>query len=187
MELASIIKQRRSVHKFQDRPVPLELVTELLETSVWAPNHRLTQPWRFVVVHGDGRKKLAEVSRAVHERREREPAKSKASGESGYNKLMAVPLFLAVVMREDSQLAVREEDYAATCCVIHNFSLLAWEQGIGVVWETYGLIHHPDFRAALGVQPGEKIVGSLHVGYPAAVPSAQARIPAEQLLQVIES
>ncbi|QNK57772.1 nitroreductase [Paenibacillus sp. PAMC21692] len=187
MELTEVMKQRRSVHKFQDRPVPVELVAELLETSVWAPNHKLTQPWRFVIVQGEGRKKLAEVSRTVHERREKDPVKSKTLGEFGYNKLMAVPLFLAVVMREDTQLAVREEDYAATCCVIHNFGLLAWEQGIGVVWETYGLIHQPDFRAALGVQPGEKIVGSLHVGYPAAIPPAQARIPAAQLLTVIES
>jgi len=186
MGLSEVIRERRSVHKFQqERPVPLELIQELLDTAVWAPNHKLTQPWRFVVVHGNGRKRIAEVARAVNEKREKDPVKSKELGEFFYNKLMAVPMFVVVLMREDTQLAVREEDYAATSCVIHNFGLLAWERGLGTVWETYGLLHQSGFREAVGAQPGEKIVGSLHVGYPAAVPPAQPRIPADRLLTVI--
>lgn len=165
--------------------MPLELVKELLDTAVWAPNHKLTQPWRFVVVHGRGRERIAEVARAVNEKREKDPVKAKELGEFFYKKLMAVPMFVVVLMREDTQLTVREEDYAATSCVIHNFALLAWERGLGTVWETYGLLHQSGFREAVGAQPGEKIVGSLHVGYPAAVPPAQPRIPAERLLTVI--
>ncbi|MCI3920084.1 nitroreductase [Paenibacillus sp. TRM 82003] len=186
MSIANTIKERRSVHAFEATPVPLELVTTLLDTAVWAPNHRLTQPWRFVVVHGDGRRKLADVVRDVNEKRERDPDKRKETGQKFYDKFMSVPMFVAVVMKEDPNPVDREEDYAATCCVVHNFGLLAWEHGIGMVWETYGLIHQPSFRQAYGVEPGEKIVASLHVGYPAKVPAAQPRIPAEQRLTVIE-
>ncbi|MEW9670934.1 nitroreductase family protein [Ammoniphilus sp. 3BR4] len=92
---------------------------------------------------------------------------------------------MIVVMKEHTNLVVREEDYASTSCVIHNFSLLAWEQGIGLVWETYPLIHDPNFREALGIQPGEKVVGSLHLGYPARVPQAKPRIPASELITEI--
>ncbi|WP_281282531.1 nitroreductase family protein [Paenibacillus piri] len=65
------------------------------------------------------------------------------------------------------------------------FSLLAWEHGIGMVWESYPLMHEPAFREALGIGPGEKVVGSLHVGYPAAIPAAQPRTAADRLLTVI--
>ncbi|TCP54430.1 nitroreductase [Tumebacillus sp. BK434] len=185
MQLAQLMKARRSIHRFEDRPVSLELVKEMLDTAVWVPNHKMTQPWRFVIVHGEGRKKLAEVARAVNEKRETDPEKKQAIGQKIYDKLMGVPMFVAVLMKEDTQLATREEDYASTACLIHNFSLLAWEQGIGMVWETYGLLHQPAFREALGVQPGEKIVGSLHVGYPDHMPEARPRKGVEELLTVI--
>lgn len=187
MELTRIIKERRSVHVFEDRPVPVELVEQLLDTAVWVPNHKMTQPWRFIVVHGEGRSKIAGVGRKINEMREKDPEKAKEAGQRVFNKLMAVPMFLIVVMKETSHPVVREEDYASTSCLIHNFSLLAWEQGLGLVWETYPLLHDPAFREALGVEPGEKVVGSLHLGYPAKIPAAQKRIPAEQLLTVISS
>ncbi|CAG7644280.1 nitroreductase [Paenibacillus allorhizosphaerae] len=187
MELARVIKERRSVHQFEDRPVPIELVKELLDTAVWVPNHKLTQPWRFVLVHGEGRRRLAEISRAGAEKREKDPEKRQEFGQRFYDRFMSVPLFVAVVMKENTHPVTWEEDYASTSCIIHNFSLLAWEQGIGLVWETYPLLHSPEFREALGVGPGEKIVGSLHVGYPSKIPAAQPRIPADQMMTVIDS
>ncbi|WP_248930201.1 nitroreductase family protein [Paenibacillus hamazuiensis] len=186
MELSQLIQERRSVHVFEQRPVPVDLVKRLLDTAVWVPNHKMTQPWRFILVHGEGRERIAAVSRQAGERRERDPEKAREAGQRLYDKLMAVPMFVIVVMKENTHPVVWEEDYASTSCIIHNFSLLAWEQGLGLVWETYQLIHQPEFREALGVRPGEKIVGSLHVGYPAKIPSAQPRIPAEELLTVID-
>ncbi|MDQ1910490.1 nitroreductase [Paenibacillus sp. GD4] len=186
MSLAQIIKERRSIHQFEDRPVSIELIQELLETAVWVPNHKLTEPWRFVLIHGEGRRRLADIARAGAEKREKDPEKSKELGQKFYDRFMRVPVFLAVVMKEDSHPVVREEDYASTSCLIHNFSLLAWEHGIGLVWETYPLLHVPEFRSALGIQPGEKLVGSLHIGYPAQIPPARPRSSASSLLTVID-
>ncbi|NEW07457.1 nitroreductase [Paenibacillus sp. SYP-B3998] len=186
MELVQLLKARRSVHAFEDRPVSVELVTELLDTAVWVPNHRLTQPWRFVIIHGEARAKLAEIVRKQREANESDPVKAKEIGQKFYDKFMSVPMFLAVVMAENTHPVVWEEDYASTSCLIHNFSLLAWEQGIGLVWETYPLLHVAEFREAFGVKPGEKIVGSLHVGYPKKVPPVQARKAASELLTIIE-
>ncbi|GAB2697373.1 nitroreductase [Paenibacillus thermoaerophilus] len=186
MELSTVIRERRTVHQFEDRPVPLELVKELLDTAVWAPNHKMTQPWRFVVVHGEGRHRLADIARSLAEKREADPEKSKSLGQKFYDRFISVPMYVVIVMREASDPVVREEDYAATSCVAHNFGLLAWERGIGMVWETYPLLHVPEFREALGVGPGEKIVASMHVGYPAKIPPAQPRKPAAELLTVID-
>lgn len=186
MELARLIKERRSIHQFEDRPVPIELVQELLDTAVWVPNHKMTQPWRFVIVHGEGRLRLADAARAFAAKREHDAEKSREAGERFYNRFASVPMYIAVVMKEDTHPVVREEDYAAASCIIHNFSLLAWEHGLGLVWETYPLLHVPSFREAYGVGPGEKIVGSLHLGYPAKVPAPPKRIPAAELTTVID-
>ncbi|NHN29679.1 nitroreductase family protein [Paenibacillus agricola] len=187
MQLTQLLKERRSVHRFQDREVPIELVTELLDTAVWVPNHKMTQPWRFVIVHGEGRKRIAEISRTAVGKRERDPEKSKELGQKFHDKFMAVPMFVVVLMKESPAITVREEDYASTSCLIHNFSLLAWEQGIGLVWESYPLLSDNAFRTALGIQPGERAIGSLHVGYPEQIPAAQPRIPAAELITIIES
>lgn len=186
MELTRIIKERRSIHRFQEREVPLELVKELLDTAVWVPNHKMTQPWRFVMVHGEGRKRIAEIAAKFKSKRAENPDKAKEIGKKIYEKMMSVPMFVVVIMKEHPAIGTREEDYASTSCLIHNFSLLAWEQGVGMVWESYGLMHQPDFREALGIEPGEKVVGSLHVGYPESIPAPKPRKSAAELMTFID-
>ncbi|UHA74839.1 nitroreductase family protein [Paenibacillus sp. 481] len=186
MELTQLLKERRTVQSFQDREVSPELIMELLETSVWVPNYHMTQPWRFIVVHGEGRQKIAAAIRSMKENGESDPAKKQDVGQKFYDKLMSVPMYVVVVMKEDVNLVVREEDYASTSCIIHNFSLLAWEKGLGLVWQTYPLLYDAGFREALQIQPGEKVVGNLHIGYPAAVPAAKTRIPAAELTTVFD-
>jgi nitroreductase len=132
VELAQVIKERRSIQQFKDRPVSIELVKELIDTAVWVPNHKMTQPWRFVLIHDKGRRRLAEINRARAEERERDPEKSQELGQKFYDRFMSVPMLLAVVMKESSHPVVWEEDYASTSCIIHNLSLLAWGHGIGI-------------------------------------------------------
>ncbi|PYI50650.1 nitroreductase family protein [Paenibacillus flagellatus] len=185
--LARLMKERRSVHQFESREVDVGLVEELLDTSVWAPNHRLTQPWRFVLVRGEGRRRIADIARRNAEKRESDPAKRAELGQTFYDRFMNVPLILVVVMSENPNMAVREEDYAAVSCLIQNFSLLAWEQGIGLVWESYPLLTQTEFRDTLGIGLGERAVASLHMGYPAKVPPAQPRIPASERLTIVDT
>jgi len=186
MELRQLIRERRSVHRFQDREVPVELMMELLDTAVWAPNHRMTQPWRFIISSGDGRKATAEACRTMNERWEWDPQKKQATGEKYYKKIMSNPMIITVVMKENPYVQVREEDYASTSIVIHNLSLLAWEQGIGMVWETYPWLHEEVFRNAVGIQPGERAIGNLHVGYPAGIPHATPRVPASERITLLD-
>lgn len=178
--LAQVIKERRSVHSFEDREVPIDLVMELLDTAVWVPNYHMTQPWRFIISCGEGKRTMAEAVRTMKEQREPDPDKKKEVGERFFNKIMSLPMIITVVMKESTNLITREEDYASTSCVIHNFSLLAWEQGIGLVWETYPWLLESVFREAMGIQPGEKVLGNLHVGYPKMIPAAKPRIPAAE-------
>jgi nitroreductase len=180
--VADVIKERRTVRVFKSDPVPRETLLELLNVAVWAPNHFNRQPWRFILFVGEGRTGIADamVQAYAPEDRERYGLKKKEY-------FMQVPAHLVVVLKEDPRQKAWDEDYAAACSLIQNFQLAAWEQGLGVVWKTNNYNYDPRFRESIGVQPGEKIVGILHIGYPDIVPHAQPRTPAEQLLTIVES
>ncbi|MDQ8737684.1 nitroreductase [Paenibacillus sp. LHD-38] len=180
--LADLIKERRTIRLFKDEPVEREKIIELLNVAVWAPNHGNRQPWRFMLFMGDGRTAFAEAMVQTYSADDREKY-----GKLKYEYLANVPAHLVIVQLEDSRFKEREEDYAAVCCLIQNFQLAAWEQGLGVVWKTNNYNNNPKFRATFGVMPGEKIVGVLHVGYAKAVPPGIVRTPAEKLLTVFDT
>ena len=188
MELAQLIRDRRSVQVYEDRPVPPELVTQLLEDAVWAPNHHMTQPWRFILVHGEGRRRLAEARRQFAEHEAvGTPEQRRQRGDQAYQTTMAVPAFLVVVMEESPRLTVRDEDLIAASMVVQNFLLLAEERGLGVGVKSYAATVHPAFRANLGIQPGERVVVTLQLGYPVRQPNPQPRIPATERLTVLDA
>ncbi|WP_019240820.1 MULTISPECIES: nitroreductase family protein [Bacillus] len=187
MDLVQLIKSRRSIKRFEDREVSTDFIIDLLDTAVWAPNHHVTQPWRFILFNGEGREKLANAAREWKISKEPNPAKKQEEGDKLYDKLMANPAFLLVVMEEHPILSKREEDLAATSCLIQNFSLLAWEQGLGMTWHTQGWLHEPIVREAIGIKPGERILANLHMGYAEMVPKAQPRKSAKELMTVVES
>lgn len=194
MELAERIRTRRSVQVYEDRPVPPGLIEELLDAAVWAPNHHLTQPWRFVVVHGEGRRRIAQANRLLAEQ-DPAPAGSGATeqerraqrGETAYARMMSVPAFVVVAMAEDPRPMPRLEDLVATSCVLQNFLLLAAERGLGVAVKSYGVMYHPAFRQALGIMPGESVIAVLQVGYPGVIPAARPRRAAAEVMRIVDT
>lgn len=61
-EVNKIIRNRRSqfVAQFKENdPIDDWIIEELLENANWAPTHKLTEPWRFVVFSGEGLKKIS--------------------------------------------------------------------------------------------------------------------------------
>lgn len=81
MRVDQAIRSRSSVKKFLDRTVSQELIEQCLSLAVWAPNHRLTEPWRFCVLTGQGRERFADaVSGHTTSIPERTPLPIGASG-----------------------------------------------------------------------------------------------------------
>ncbi|WP_226037183.1 nitroreductase family protein [Aquibacillus saliphilus] len=181
MNLSQLIKERRSIQLYEDKAVSIDQIKAMLETSVWVPNHKMTQPWRFVFVNGESKKKIAEINRKMSEKGNTIEER-KTTGENAYNKIMNVPLLLMVIMDENPNLKFRDEDYAATSCVIQNLSLLAWEQGIGMIWKTGPITINPEFREVVGAVRGERVVGMLQLGYPAKVPKSRPRVDVNSVI-----
>lgn len=177
LNLAEVIRSRRSVGLFKDQPVPLELIQELLETAVYAPNHRMTEPWRFVVITGDARALYASIraEMVLDGMKAQGEAERQQAAKGTIRKFIGVPLYLLVVMSQHNDPETREEDYAACACLIQNFLLLAWECGLGTIWKTFK--DDPRLRDFVGLQPNEKVVGIVHVGYPDEAPQPPQRQP----------
>ncbi|AST00222.1 nitroreductase [Geobacillus thermocatenulatus] len=176
--IAKTIRERRSIKKgYKPDPVPVELITELLNEAVWAPNHGLREPWRFLFVPTEQKEHFIETVASAFSGEEQEKTR---------RRLEQAKAFLIVIMREDPRQKQWEENFAAVSALIQNFQLLAWERQLGVVWKTNPHIYDPKVRERLGVRPGEKIVGFLHLGFfdPDQIPPARPRTRAEEKMTI---
>ncbi|RAV23281.1 nitroreductase family protein [Paenibacillus contaminans] len=173
--VAEAIRNRRTVKRFKLEPVPESLILELLDIAVWAPNHKLREPWRFALFVEEGKQVVVDAIIA-NAMKKRDP-----------EQLMKIPAFLTVMIEEDSRQKELEEDMLAAGTLIQNFQLAAWERGIGVTWLTEPFTYQPGFRADVGVKPTEKLIGLLQIGYPETVPPAQPRTAAKHKLTIVRS
>ncbi|MZQ87000.1 nitroreductase [Paenibacillus sp. 5J-6] len=156
-DVALTVRSRRTMRAFTDEPVSEELVMALLNDAVWAPNHGLREPWRFLFVPSEQKEAFIEhiLPGFALEQHEKMRKYLHAQGSA----------FLIVIMPEDPRPKQWEEDLMASAALIQNFQLLAWERKLGVVWKTNDHNWNPAVRSLLGVQPGEKVTGMLHLGF----------------------
>jgi nitroreductase len=186
MDVLEAIHTRRTIKSYAPDPVPQALIEQVLEAAVWAPNHRLTEPWEFVVLQGEPLAQLARLRRQMTvdwlsaQRPNGEPVAAERlerEGEDAYRKAIAAPVTVAVTVAQHTDPAIREEDYAATAAAIQNMMLAARGLGLGAFWSTNRLIDYPPARELLGVPSDRRIVGLVQLGYPAQERSAR-RTPA---------
>ena len=181
MDIFEAISTRRSIKTFTDRPVSDAEIRRMLQAAVQAPNHRMTQPWRFYVLGPEAR---AAYGRALGRRKAKRVDETEAA-EAVIAKVEAthrtLPAMLAVAMTLDENPEIREEDYAATHMAIQNLGLAAHAMGLGTHVKSGGIMDDPAARAAVGVREEERIVATINVGEPADVPDPKPRHDAGEL------
>ncbi|MDG5473512.1 nitroreductase [Jeotgalibacillus sp. ET6] len=174
--LLKVIRERRSIKaNYTDDPVAESLIMNILDDAVWAPNHGLREPWRFIFVSSEEKENF--IGKLV----QTFPKEMQENRRQYFNQPAA---FLIIVIPEDPRHKQREEDFGAVSCLIQNIQLLAWEKKLGVVWKTNPHIVDPKVRSLLGVKPGEKIIGFLHLGFfqEESIPQGRTRTnPREKL------
>jgi len=178
------IIQRRSIKLFNGQPVERDILLSILDDAVWAPNHQLRQPWRFVVACGKELEDLYSVLKEFAIPKWKEL--SEENLEKQMNKFTTPGGYVFVVVPEDARQKERLEDYAAASMLVQNIQLLAWDRGIGSCWKTPGYLDNPLFREALGVQSGERIISMLQVGYFDEMPKPRDRKGVEDLVTIFE-
>ena len=182
MEVTQAIQSRRSVGRVKQDPVPRELVEKILESAVHAPNHKITEPWRFHVFTGKGRGELAraraELARilAETEGEEEELAAGRMSRER--KKAFRAPVVIAVISRGGRDEVETLENYAACAAAVQNMQLTAHALGLATIWRTGLQAYHPYMREFFGLEAGDKIVAYLYLGYPDMEERSRRREPA---------
>jgi nitroreductase len=180
MELFEAIRTRRSIGKVKPDPVPKEKIEKMLEAATWAPNHHRTEPWRFLVLTGEGRKRLGNVMMAVANEKNEElsPAEKEEQLRRELNKAFRAPVVIVVVASPADRPNVLEEEELAAChAAVQNMLLAAHALGLGAVWRTGKAAYHPAARQEFALADHEKIVGFVYTGYPDLRPPAAKRTP----------
>jgi nitroreductase len=182
LEVDRAIETRRSVGRVKQDPVPRELVEKVLESAIHAPNHMITEPWRFHVFVGKGRGELARARaelakiQAETEGEEEGLAAGRISRER--KKAFRAPVVVAVISRGGRDEVETLENYAACAAAVQNMQLTAHALGLATIWRTGLQAYHPHMRDFFGLEDGDKIVAYLYLGYPDVGERPRRREPA---------
>ena len=174
MELFEAIHGRKTISKVKPDALPRETIETLLSAAVQAPNHHKVRPWRFVVLTGDGRKKLGDVMSASFA--DRNPAAPAEGLEKTRNLPLRAPVVIAIGADKPAESKIIEvENISAASAAGQNILLAAHALGLGAIWRTGEWARDPKVKEFLGFAPDQHIVGFIYVGNPDVIPDSYAR------------
>jgi nitroreductase len=181
METLQAIATRRSVGKVKPERPPRELIERMLDAAVQAPNHHLTEPWRFIVLAGEAREELGRVMADVLRQRLDDP-----DGDAGRVQLakeaekpLRAPVLIVVGTKlSDNPRIVPVEDIEATAAAVENMLLAAHDLGLAAQWRTGDAAYDPTVKSFFGLSPEDQLAGFIYVGYPDKEPGTRERTPA---------
>ena len=155
-----LFKMRRSVYPDQfisGKKIPDEIVMQLLENANWAPTHKRTEPWRFVIFTGEGLKKFAEYQAELYKKNAGEKFK-----QAKYEKLLSTPLLcshiIAIGMKR-SGLIPEIEEVEAVACAVENLFLSMTAYGLGGYWSTGGVTYMDEAKSFFELNEADKLLG----------------------------
>ena len=172
------IHNRRMNNEFTEFVPNREALQRMLDAAVWAPNHRLTNPWRFFVLEKGGEKR-AQVAQLAYDNQFARSGNHEHADGSRQRVLDAPALIYVYSVPADSE-EMTQENYAAACCAVQNLLLAAVAEGLAGDWSTGNTTRHPALAETLGGEPDWTMVGALFIGQPAR-PSASVRAPADEV------
>jgi len=170
LELEEAIRTRRTHKAYAPQPVDRATLDELFELARWAPNHKLTNPWRFRVVGPGALERL----------------KAAADDPIAAAKLARAPTLVVVSALQTGDAIQDEEDVCATAVAAYAVLLGAHARGLAGYWRTPGLLRTPAGRAAVSVPDDERILGLLHLGHPRQEPRPPERAPVEDVVAYLD-
>ena len=171
MDLEQAIRTRRTHKAYAPEPVDRETLDALFELARWAPNHHLTNPWRFRVLGPHALQRLKEVS----------------ADPIAAAKLDRAPTLVVVsAIRTPDDPVTDEEDVCAAAVAAYIVLLAAHDRGLAGYWRTPGVLRTPEGHAAVSVPEGERILGMLHLGHARQEPRVPDRAPLQDVVSYLE-
>jgi nitroreductase len=166
MDVETAIRTRRTHKAYRPEPVDREALDELLELARWAPNHNLTNPWRFRVLGPEALGRL-----------------KAAAGAEAATKLDRAPTLVVCSCVLSGDPVQDEEDLHATACAAYIVLLAAHARGLAGYWRTPEVLRTDAGREAVGLAPEERFVALIHLGRPVQERQPPGREPAEGVVE----
>jgi nitroreductase len=167
-DTSTLILDRRSIspERFSGRRVHREIVEQVLQHGTWAPNHGLTQPWRFHVFMDDAATRLmGQLSSAYRAHAGEKAMESKAEKIRARGERCNAIVALGLAHDAEGRFPLWEDQAALAACV-QNMYLMCTAHGIGGFWSTPGFLSHPEALSVLGHEDGVHGMGLFYMGYP---------------------
>lgn len=166
--VSQLLRERRSIYptQYTGEAVDDSIINEMLENANWAPTHRLTEPWRFVVFSGEGVKKLADFQSNLYKE---VSSKAASFDEAKFQKLAKKPLMsshiIAIGMSRDPKVSVPEvEELSSVAMAVQNMYLTATANNIGCYWGSGGVTYYEEAKQFFGLEAKDKLLGFLYIG-----------------------
>lgn len=170
-DFEKLVLSRRTTKDFDGRAVDRDTIEKLLKLAVWAPNHRLNEPWRFYVcTHGA-------IPEWIEHLRTKIDAQSFLPLQKSLERFKKVGAAVYVSVKKEKNEIIDWENYAAACAAVQNILLGAEALGLASFWSTGKAMAHPQSRSFLNVDQNERFVGCIWLGHAATKPEAKARKP----------
>lgn len=163
------IRNRRSIFgdQFVKGKLSDELLNEILINATWAPNHKMTEPWRFIVLRG---KYLEEYGEYMADYYKDSYAKELTPDalEKKLDYLRNYPLnavcMIGIILARNTKINLPEwEEIAAVSSAVQNMALTCTANNIGSYWSTKNVAI--DYVSEFGLAENEKSLGLLYLGY----------------------
>lgn len=190
MEVQDAIKTRRSIGKVKEQEVPKELIEKIIEAGTLAPNRYLTQPWRFYVIRGEGRKALSKVMEDIvlESGIDIGSQEGKKKLEKEINKPFRAPVIIAVAAEvTESEKVIRLEELGAVYAAVENMLLAAQGLGLAAYWKTGKACYHNKMKSFFGLKEKDEVLAFVYIGYADMEKQPTHRKPAAELTKWIEN
>lgn len=188
MDVYQAIQRRRTIKQYTNEVIPKEVIERLLNAAIWAPNHHLTQPWRFTVLTGAAKDGLAALRRqqvAEYIGDTTTPG-AQARLDDTYRKMSGAAALIVVTAKSDADPMVSEENRLATAAATQNLLLAATQEGLASFWSS-GIAPYPSARAYLGLPGDESIIAVVHLGYTELDLPGRRRRSAQELTRWLDT
>jgi len=189
-EITEVIRNRRTIYpeQFTERKVQKDMVQHILTNALWAPTHGKTEPWRYIVYSGEGRKKLAAAAEQLYRAHAPGDQFSEAKLSKIMGKIEKSSVIVVMVCRRTPDTKIPEiEEIEATACAAQNAMLTATAYGLGAFWSSPKFLYEKGAAEVFGFEPADTVTGFLYLGYPAVDWPRSHRKPLEYVTTWIDS
>lgn len=184
-DINKTIRARKSVYPLQfiDKPIPNEIIWELLENANHAPTHRLTEPWRFKVFKGEGKVKLGTF--LANKYKEITPEFNPSKFEKIQGNASKSGAIVAIILHRDPKERVPEwEEIASVACAVENIWVSLKQYDLGGYWSSPALSKY--LGELVELKENESCIGFFYLGYCEANDRIITKKPIKDKVEFVE-